>query len=199
MSRGEARQRLLDAAIGQIRARGYAATSVDELCTAAGVTKGAFFHHFRTKEDLGIAAAARFIEWLDGIFARSGWRDHADPLDRVLAYIDVRIRLLRGDVPNFTCLIGTIVQEIHATHPALRAACEAGIRNHLAPLQEEVAAAMAARGVTGFTPASLAQHVMAVIQGAFVLAKAEGGPEAAAESLRHLRRYVAMLFREHDA
>jgi TetR/AcrR family transcriptional repressor of nem operon len=199
MSRGEARQRLLDAAIGQIRARGYAATSVDELCTAAGVTKGAFFHHFRTKEDLGIAAAARFIEWLDGIFARSGWRDHADPLDRVLAYIDVRIRLLRGDVPNFTCLIGTMVQEIHATHPALRASCEAGIRNHLAPLQEEIAAAMASRGVTGFTPGSLAQHVMAVIQGAFVLAKAEGGPEAAAESLRHLRRYVAMLFREHDA
>lgn len=199
MSRGEARQRLLDAAIGQIRARGYAATSVDELCTGAGVTKGAFFHHFRTKEDLGIAAAARFIEWLDGIFARSGWRDHADPLDRVLAYIDVRIRLLRGDVPNFTCLIGTMVQEVHATHPALRAACEAGIRNHLAPLQEEIAAAMAAHGVTGFTPASLAQHVMAVIQGAFVLAKAEGGPEAAAESLRHLRRYVAMLFQEHDA
>ena len=199
MSRGEARQRLLDAAIGQIRARGYAATSVDELCTAAGVTKGAFFHHFRTKEDLGIAAAARFIEWLDGIFARSGWRDHADPLDRVLAYIDVRIRLLRGDVPHFTCLIGTMVQEVHATHPALRAACEAGIRDHLAPLQEEIAAAMAARGVTGFTPGSLAQHVMAVIQGAFVLAKAEGGPEAAAESLRHLRRYVAMLFREHDA
>ncbi|MBB5688763.1 TetR/AcrR family transcriptional regulator [Roseomonas alkaliterrae] len=199
MSRGEARQRLLDAAIGQIRARGYAATSVDELCTAAGVTKGAFFHHFRTKEDLGIAAAARFIEWLDGIFARSGWRDHADPLDRVLAYIDVRIRLLRGDVPHFTCLIGTMVQEVHATHPALRTACEAGIRDHLAPLQEEIAAAMAARGVTGFTPGSLAQHVMAVIQGAFVLAKAEGGPEAAAESLRHLRRYVAMLFREHDA
>lgn len=196
MTRGVARQRLVDAAIGQIRARGYAATSVDDLCTAAGVTKGAFFHHFRTKEDLGIAAAARFLDWLDAIFERSGWRDHADPLDRVLAYIDVRIRILRGEVPHFTCLLGTMVQEIHASHPALRAACDAGIRSHLAPLQEEIAAAMASRGVSGFTPESLAHHVMAVIQGAFVLAKAEGGPDSAADTLRHLRRYVELLFRK---
>ena len=194
MPRPDARARLLDAAVSVIRTRGYDATSVEELCAAAGVSKGAFFHHFRSKEDLGTAAAAHFLAWLEALFARMGWRDHADPLDRVLAYIDGRTAILRGEIPHFTCLLGMMVQEVYATHPALRAACEAGIRSHLAPLQAEIEAAMAARAVTGFTAESLALHIMAVIQGGFVLAKAAGGPAPAIESVRHLRRYVELLF-----
>jgi TetR/AcrR family transcriptional repressor of nem operon len=192
--RADARTRLLDAAMVLLRTRGYAATTVDDICAAAGVTKGAFFHHFRSKEDLGVAAAAHFSAWLEALFLRSGWRDHADPLDRVLAYIDFRIAIFRGAIPHFTCLLGMMVQEIFATHPAIRAACQAGIDIHAAPLRDDIAAAMQARGLTGFTAASLACHVMAVIQGAFVLAKADGGPDLAVDSLWHLRRYVELLF-----
>ena len=63
-----------------------------------------------------------------------------------------------------------------------------------ASVEPDIAAAMAARGVTGFTPESLALHSQGVIQGAFILAKADGGPALAVESLRHLRRYVELLF-----
>lgn len=194
--RAEARTRLLDAALTVLRSRGYAGATVDEICAAAGVTKGAFFHHFRSKEDLAIAAAAHFSAWLEALFARSGWRDRADPLDRLLAYVDFRIAIFRGALPHFTCLLGMLVQETYATNPAIRAACDAGIHIHAAPLQEEIAAAMAARGVTGITAEGLATHILAVIQGAFVLAKAADGPDGAIESLRHLRRYVELLFRE---
>jgi TetR/AcrR family transcriptional repressor of nem operon len=192
--RTDARTRLLDAAMTLLRTRGYAATTVDDICAAAGVTKGAFFHHFRSKEDLGIAAAAHFSTWLEALFARSGWRDHADPLDRVLAYVDFRIAIFRGTIPHMTCLLGMMVQEIFATHPALLAACRTGITIHAAPLRDEIASAMQARGLTGFTAESLALHAMAVIQGAFVLAKADGGPDRAVDSLHHLRRYVELLF-----
>src|SRR5258708_3195859 len=54
---GGARSKLLDAAISIIREKGYAATSVEELCARAGVTKGAFFHLFPTKDSLAVAAA----------------------------------------------------------------------------------------------------------------------------------------------
>ncbi|NMJ43488.1 TetR/AcrR family transcriptional regulator [Roseomonas sp. JC162] len=191
---GDARARLLDAALVQIRTRGYEATSIDDLCRAAGVTKGAFFHHFRSKEELGIAAAARFLEWLEALFVRSGWRDHADPLQRVLAYVDFRTAILRGEIPHFTCLIGMMVQETFSTHPALQAACEAGIRSHLAPLEAEIEAAFASHGIEGVSAAGLALHIMAVIQGGFVLAKAAGGPAPAIECMHHLRRYIECLF-----
>ncbi|WP_255568517.1 TetR/AcrR family transcriptional regulator [Neoroseomonas alba] len=194
--RNEARTRLLDAAVTVLRRQGYAGTTVEDICTEAGVTKGAFFHHFRSKDDLAVAAAGRFSEWLEALFERSGWRGHADPLDRVLAYVDFRIAIFRGAIPQYTCMLGMMVQETYATNPAIRLACEAGIRLHAAPIEEEIAAAMREHGVTGFTAGSLAVHIMAVVQGAFVLAKAVDGPDGAVETLRHLRRYIAMLFRE---
>lgn len=188
------RDRLLDAAITLFRARGYEGASVESLCAAAGVTKGAFFHHFRSKEDLALAAAAQFVIWLEALFDRAGWRDHSDPRDRLLAYVDTRIAILGGDVPRFTCLLGALVQDTYGTHPAIRAACEAGIRGHGAMLEADIAAAMHARDLSGFTVESLALHIQAVVQGAFVLAKATGGPAPAAEALRHLRRYLELLF-----
>ena len=58
---------------------------------------------------------------------------------------------------------------------------------------------MAARGVSGFTPASLALHTQAVLQGAFILAKAKGEASVAAESVDHLRRYFELLFGKRNA
>ena len=57
----DARSKLLDAALSVIRTKGYSATSVGELCTVAGVTKGAFFHHFKSKDDLIAAIFDQFF------------------------------------------------------------------------------------------------------------------------------------------
>ena len=138
----DAKTKLLDAALRVIRTKGYNATTVDELCAAAGVTKGAFFHHFKTKDDLAVAAAEHWSQITGALFASAPYHDHADPLDRILAYVDFRKALLQGE-----------------------------------------------------TPASLALHTQAVLQGAFILAKAKGGPDVAAQSIDHLRRYLALLLR----
>ncbi|MNW19625.1 hypothetical protein D3C71_2196970 [compost metagenome] len=54
---------------------------------------------------------------------------------------------------------------------------------------------MAARGIEAdWTPASLARHTQAVLQGAFILAKATGGREDALDSVDHLKRYLTLLF-----
>jgi TetR/AcrR family transcriptional repressor of nem operon len=59
MARASA-QKLLDAVDHLIRSRGYSAASVEDICAEAGLSKGAFFHHFASKEDCAVAAAARF-------------------------------------------------------------------------------------------------------------------------------------------
>ena len=189
-----ARTRLLEAARDLIRARGFAATSVDELCRAAGVTKGAFFHHFPSKEALGVAAAQFWTETTGALFAGAPYHAPADPLDRVLAYIDFRSLLLDGDPAEFTCLAGTMVQETFGSSDAIRAACEASIFGHAATLEADIALAMVQHGVRGTTARSLALHTQAVLQGGFILAKAAGGPEIARESAAHLRRYFQLLF-----
>ena len=88
--RGNARTRLLEAARDIIRQKGFAATSVDDLCQSAGVTKGAFFYHFKTKDALGVAAANYWAETTSMLFAAAPYHEPKDPLDRVLAYLDFR-------------------------------------------------------------------------------------------------------------
>ncbi len=193
---GGARCKLLDAAIAVIRRKGYAATSVDELCARAGVTKGAFFHHFPSKDSLAVAAANHWSEQSSALFAAASYHQCEDPLERVLAYLDFRKAMLRDDVAEFTCLVGTMVQEVYGTHPDIRHACDASISGHAAELEADIAEAMKRyRLRAAWTAKSLALHTQAVLQGAFILAKAQGNAAVAEASVDHLRRYVELLFR----
>jgi TetR/AcrR family transcriptional repressor of nem operon len=190
-----ARGKILDAALTVIRAKGYTATTVDDLCAVSDVTKGAFFHHFKSKDDLAVAAADHWSEMTDGLFAAAPYHNHRDPLDRVLGYIDFRKSILTGTVPEFTCLVGTMVQETYDSHPAIRDACARSIRGHAEKIEADISAAIKAHGVKAeWTARSLALHTQAVLQGAFILAKATGGPKVAADSIDHLRRYIELLF-----
>lgn len=191
----ESKQKLLNAALRVIREKGYQATRVEDVCAAAGLTKGSFFHHFKSKEQLALAAAEHWNEVTGELFASAAYRALEDPLYRLLAYIDFRKSLLRGTLPEFTCLVGTMVQEVYGTHPELREACEESISRHTATLEPDIAAAMKKYNVHGnWTPRSLALYTQAVLQGAFILAKARGGPEVAETMVDHLRRYVELLF-----
>ncbi len=195
-----ARTKLLDSALTLVREKGYEATSVDDLCAAAGVTKGAFFHHFKSKEELGVAAADHWSQVTGELFEGAPYHKHADPLDRVLGYLDFRKQLLKGDVAEFTCLVGTMVQETFETSPAIRDACRASIFGHAVKLEADIAEAMRARRIRAkWTPESLALHTQAVLQGAFILAKAKDGAEIAAASIDHLRRYIELLFQPGKA
>lgn len=201
--RGDARTRLLEAARDVVRAQGFAGTSVDDLCRAAGVTKGAFFHHFEGKEALGVAAAEFWTETTSALFAAAPYHAAADPLARVQGYIAFRRAIVAGEVAEFTCLAGTLVQEAYAESEPIRAACAASIFGHAATLETDIDAAMKSRKLNAdWTAASLARHAQAVLQGAFILAKASGTAEAgraiAIEQIDHLERYIRLLFGEQD-
>jgi TetR/AcrR family transcriptional regulator, transcriptional repressor for nem operon len=191
-----ARDKLLHAALKLIRTHGYGATTVEDLCRAAGVTKGAFFHHFKSKEDAALAAIDFWNSSTGKLFATADFHHHEDPLDQFIAYLDLRAALLRaGELPEVTCLLGTTVQETFESNPALRTACDAGIAGHAATLVPMIAAAKARHAPKAtWTAESLALHTQAVIQGAFILAKGRGDIQLAADSLVHLRRYCELLF-----
>ncbi|MAT04293.1 MAG: TetR family transcriptional regulator [Acidimicrobiaceae bacterium] len=192
--RGTARAKLLDAAIDVIRRQGYHATSVDDLCRAAGVTKGAFFHHFASKRELAVAAADHWSRTTGNLFERATYHDAPTPTERVLGYLDLRSDLISGPAESFTCLVGTMAQETFASEPEIRDACADSILGHASTLEADLDAALSPEAVAdGVTAADLARHMQAVIQGAFILAKATHDPAAATDSIEHLRRYVTHL------
>ena len=186
--------KLLNAALQVIRTQGYAATTVDDICSAAEVTKGSFFHHFKGKEELALEATRHWTEVTGGVFANAPYQAVTDPRERVLAYIDFRREILKGHLSDFTCLLGTMVQETYETYPAIRDACWIGIDKHAQLVAKDIAQARAlyAPGA-GWTAQSLAHYTQAVLQGAFILAKAQGSAQIAVQCVSHLHRYVEML------
>jgi TetR/AcrR family transcriptional regulator, transcriptional repressor for nem operon len=191
----EAKTRLLDAALHVIRAKGYAATTVDDICHQAGVTKGSFFHHFKSKQELALAAANHFSEMAEGLFAAAPYHQPQDPLERLLGYVDFRAQILSGELHEYTCLLGMLVQETYATHPDIRAACDRGMSTHIAELTRDIEAARQRYAPDAqWTAASVGYFIQSVLQGAFIFAKAKQSPAVARESLAHLRRYLESLF-----
>ena len=187
-------QKLLDAAVHVIRSKGYSAARVEDICAEAGLTKGAFFHHFESKEACAVAAAAHFAANANALFDAAPYSRLPDARARVLGYVDFRKAILQGALPEFTCLLGTMVQEAYDSHPAIRAACDRYISAHAERLEADIAEAKA-RYASGaaWTPESVALYSQAVLQGAFILAKARRGPKVAADCLDHLKHYFETL------
>ena len=142
-----------------------------------------------------MAAARHWADTTAAFFAAAPYHAPDDPLERVLAYVAFRKEIITGELSEYTCLAGTMVQEVYALSPAIRDACADSIFGHAATLEADIGAAMRDRIVPGgWTAGSLARHTQAVIQGAFVLAKSGNDPELARESLDHLERYIRLVF-----
>ncbi len=180
-----------------VRQKGFAATSIDDLCRKAGVTKGGFFHHFASKEALAIHGAEQWTARAQElIFTQPDWTRIEDPLARLLAHIDFRLQMIDGPAEGFSCFVGTMVQEAFVSNDNIRAACDASITAYAERLARDIQPAIDRHGVAqGVTALGLAYHIQAVLQGAFIMAKAKGDPAIARDSVIHLKRYVEMLFR----
>ena len=189
------KDKLLEAATVLIRTNGYSSTTVDDLCLKAGVSKGTFFHNFKSKEELAVAAAQNWSLKTGEFFKAASYNKKKDPLDRFLGYIRFRKEILQGDLPEFTCLVGTMVQETYDSHPEIKVACYESIFDHAESLKSDIHLARELYAKRSkWSSESLALHTQAVIQGAFILAKASGDVKIASQSIDHLENYIRLLF-----
>lgn len=185
-----ARQKLLPAAIERFRRNGYVATTVDDICAAAGVTKGAFFHHFDSKEAIAEACLEAWTRRMMEMDDNAPYRAIDDPVERLVACMNGYIAFFGAPALFKSCLVGTTVQEVAETHPALREAANACFKMGEARFKATLDAARAHTGAQCDT-ASLASMWMATLQGALILHKASRDEDVVRLCLEHARTYIA--------
>lgn len=188
------KEKLLDAAMKLMLAKGFTSASVDEICAEAGATKGSFFHFFKSKEELGKAVVEHFHCRQQTGFAAAPFNAEKDPLLRALGMIDAVAKAMADPRTPKSCIIGNFSQELAPTHPEFRSLCAAKFDHWIdafasdlrdAARQRTPPAQVDARGLAGL--------FVSIIQGSLILIKAKGDLGIAAANFRHFRRYVEGL------
>lgn len=189
------RTRLLDAAQSLMLAKGFAATTVDEICEAAKLTKGSFFHYFESKDELGKVLLERFCGEAQRLH-QAMMGDERDPLKRVYHYLDEVAAHAQRPEGRKGCLLGTFAQELCEAHPEIRAVCAQGFATWAKRFGEELARAKALHAPKApFDPQSLAEHLIAILEGALILGKARKNPALVAAHVGHFKAYLKTFFK----
>jgi TetR/AcrR family transcriptional repressor of nem operon len=178
-------------------AKGFNATSVDEMCEEAGVTKGSFFHYFESKEGLAKEAVNYFSNSQMQHFEAGPYNSLTDPLDRLYGFLDFMMEgVKKSEVPP-SCLIGNLSQELSRTHSEIRLVCDRNFSWHNQRIQNLIEEAMKSHPPKAeVNAASLAQYLTATIEGSLILTKASQDTSLMVENIQHFKRYLQTLFEE---
>ncbi len=190
------KRKLVDAGVKLMRARGFNATTVDEICADAGVTKGGFFHYFKSKDDIAKAAVTHFFEDRVKNYEAAPFRQQADPLDRVFGRLDY-VKETTGGKAHATkgCLIGVFAQELAFTNPEIRDICQNFFSRMARDFSHDLAEARAAHAPDAkFDPKILAQFYISIVQGSLLLAKTAGNTDVLDENIEQFRVHLKLLF-----
>ena len=170
---------------------GYAATSVDDICSKAGVTKGSFYHFFGAKEELGLAVLNEFYEEGVARVASGAYAGMNDPRRRLLGLFD-HLEAIGPDLWRHGCLMGNFACELGESNPSMRrrvAEMFEELMNRLAPFFRPIARDRR-------EAAELAEQTLMVIEGAVIMAKAHHDPRRIAAGLRRFRRTIEIRIEE---
>jgi len=193
------RERLLDAANDAILTKGFAATSIDELVEAAGITKGGFFYHFRDKGDLARQLLQRFLEEDDAAMDVLTDRAHdlaEDPMQRFLIFLDLYADMMdeMEDV-HPGCLVAAIIYQEQAFDREVRALLfEAAMRWRARFRIWFIAIGERHRPVAPIDLDTIADSFSAVIEGSIVLTRALGDHRLMGRQLRLFRSMVQAAY-----
>ena len=188
--------KLVDAAVVLMRRQGFTATTVDDICAEAKVTKGGFFHYFKSKDDIAQAAVERFQQGKVKDWQEAPFRMLTDPLDRVFGRLDFA-KESTGGAKHLTkgCLLGMFAQELSFTNPELRGSCREAFARIAKDFEKDLAEAQAVHPPKiAFEPKSVAMLYVAILQGSLMLAKASESNAVLAENIEQLRGYLQTLF-----
>ena len=193
------RDKILDTAEELILERGYSGVSVDSMINKLGITKGAFFHHFKNKQAMAEALLHRFgdqdLVLMENLRSRAE-KLSRDPLQQFLIYIGLFEEMFDSMTEPFPgCLFASYTYELQQFDEATRRYIADSVLNWRRELQDWFEIIMAQ-----YPPrlpvdsASLADSFNTILEGAFIMSKAANQPEIIVQQLRHYKNYIELLF-----
>lgn len=193
------RTRILDEAQRLMLDRGFGGTSIDEIIAAAGTTKGGFFHHFASKQQLARALVERYVAedmaLLEDLASRSESLSR-DPLQQLLLFVALQEEA--ADEPGADdpgCLYASFCYERGLVDEGTRKLIADAVRawrNQTRAKLDEVVALYPPRVPVDLD--ALADEGLAVFEGSYVLSRALSEPKLLKAQLRHFRTYLELLF-----
>lgn len=173
--------------------KGFEATSIDEICEAAHITKGALFYHFKNKEALGVATVNYHMEMGQQMMVDAPFLKKKDPLKKLTSYIDFIIGVTIDPIKE-GCLLGVLSQELGSTKNSIVECCHNGFvawQSQLVDMIEEARLKHAPR--KKLDSLGLAQQFLATYEGAIVLAKASNDCTIVKKMMMHYKNYLVSL------
>ena len=195
----QTREKILEAAQDLTLRRGFGATSIDRVIEAASITKGAFFYHFGSKNDLAHALVERFAQREESLtteFVQKSERLARDPLQQLLIFIGLFEELFRDVEDSHPgCLFATFCYESELndehTNALVRDSLLAARARMIDKLQQIIEVHPPK---VDFDIEAVADLYTGIFEGAFVLARTFNDPEIVARQLAEYRRYLELLF-----
>ena len=185
-----ARDAVVEATQRLMVAKGYAATTVEQICQEAETTKGTFFHYFSSKEAIAKAALERFTEVQRAALDSRPFAKELEPLKRFDGFIEFVAQSVKDPIRD-SCLVGILAHEMSDTHPEFRAMCRAALgrsAHDLKQLLDDIKSRYAPKKLVDTQ--SLAELFVIVSQGAYLVSKAKGSPAPMRSALRHYQAHV---------
>lgn len=184
---------LLQKATELFRSKGFHATSIDDVCVTAGVTKGAFFYYFKSKEALAQACLEGWKCMVARMEESAPFAQERDPLKKLLGYLDFFLSAVSRPDQIKSCLAGTVVQEIWDTHPRLKNAANACFTESGDRFSKLLKDAAKHSGKTVDTKA-LSDLYLATFQGSLILYKGSGDIGVFKRNFDLFKSFIRHLF-----
>ena len=170
----ENKEKLIDAAAGLFLRQSYQGTGVAEILRATGLSKGAFYHFFPSKEDLGLAVVARQSDMIFAHWSKTLNNDAISAPERLELLLGAIGRRVAAGHFSFGCPLGTMAQEMASLSDPLRQALMDAMIRLEGLLAECIKGGQDRNEITQILPADeLARCLWSSLQGALLMAKAK--------------------------
>jgi TetR/AcrR family transcriptional repressor of nem operon len=192
------KEKILDAAEGLVLDHGYGATSIDQILAKTGITKGAFFYHFKSKSELAQALVARYVKRDDELLyslVEKSEKLSRDPLQQILIFLGLLIEVFEGMEQPPGCVVASFVYQFEEFDVDTKSAVVKGFDEWHRVLDEKFSMAMEKNSPRIDVDAhTLVDMMLSIFEGGLIVARMVSDTKVMVKQLTQLKNYIELLF-----